>query len=62
MLELDTAKPKDVPEKKSKPSRQQECIVCKKVVDDMYTLYASRHSYIDSCFCQIPQNILFSVY
>ena len=30
--EIDTAKPKDTSEKKSKPSKQQECIVCKKVL------------------------------
>ena len=29
--DVDAAKPKDAPEKKSKPSKQQECIVCKKV-------------------------------
>ena len=30
--EVDTAKPKDASEKKSKASKQQECIVCKKVM------------------------------
>jgi len=37
MPEVDTAKPKDASEKKSKPSKQQECIVCKKVVN--FTVY-----------------------
>ena len=35
MPDIDTGKPKDMSEKKSKSSKQQECIVCKKVLNDM---------------------------